>query len=271
MEEFVAVTAEVPGRVPVTKLFHRGDARQPKGADLAPADLTVAAPDGKRFEIVSPLANAATTGRRLAWAKHLTDGTHPLFGRVMANRIWLNHFGRGIVDTPGEFGKLGQPPTHPELLDWLATELPRQGWSLKKFHKLVMTSTTYRQSSNRDAAKDAIDRANALYGRFPVRRLEAEAVRDRMLVAAGRLDPTQFGPPVALVEDGPGRSARPTTSRAQRVPPDTAEQAGRVPVRVRRARAELNCERRNPTRPPAAPCCSTASSSGSRRGTSRRE
>jgi mono/diheme cytochrome c family protein len=206
-EGFVSVTAELPGRVPATKLFHRGDARQPKGPDLGPADLTIAAPEGKRFEIAP--TGAATTGRRLAWARHLTDGTHPLFGRVIANRIWLHHFGRGIVDTPGEFGKLGQPPTHPELLDWLATELPRQGWSLKAFHKLVMTSATYRQSSKRDPAKDAADRGNALYGRFPVRRLEAEAVRDRILVVAGRLDPTPFGPPVAVVEDPTGQVGTP--------------------------------------------------------------
>jgi mono/diheme cytochrome c family protein len=170
-ESFVSVAAEVPGRVPATRLYYRGDARQPKGPDLTPADLTVAAPDGKRFEIAPKGAGGPSTGRRLAWARHLTGGTHPLFGRVMANRIWLHHFGRGIVDTPGEFGKLGQPPTHPELLNWLATELPRQGWSLKKFHKLVMTSATYRQSSRRDPAKDAADRGNALYGRFPVRRL----------------------------------------------------------------------------------------------------
>ena len=117
--------AEVPGRVPVTKLFHRGDARQPKGPDLAPADLTVTAPDGKRFEIARLERRGSgmpTTGRRLAWAKHLTDGSHPQFGRVMANRVWLNHFGRGIVDTPGEFEQARSvAETHPELLDWLAT------------------------------------------------------------------------------------------------------------------------------------------------------
>src|SRR5262249_41625300 len=148
---------------------------------------TIAAPENKRFEITPKDANAPTTGRRLAWAKHLTDGNHPLFGRVMANRIWMHHFGRGIVDTPGEFGKLGQLPTHPELLDWLACELAnpdrkvgsREPWSLKKFHKLIMTSATYRQSSKRDPAKDTADRANTLYSRFPVRRLEAEVLRDR--------------------------------------------------------------------------------------------
>ncbi len=247
-EGFVSVTTEVPGRVPVTKLYYRGDARQPKGPDLAPADLTIAAPEDKRFEIAPKEVDGRSTGRWPAGAKHITDGTHPLFGRVMANRIWMHHFGRGIVDTPGEFGKLGQLPTHPELLDWLATELPRQQWSLKAFHKLIMTSTTYRQSSKRDAAKDAVDRAGALYGRFPVRRLEAESVRDRMLVATGRLDTKQFGPPVAVVEDPTG----------QITAPDDAPRRS-VYLQVRRSKpvaflsafdapaVEPNCDRRNVT------------------------
>ncbi len=247
-EEFVAVTAEVPGRVPVTKLHHRGNARQPKGPDLAPADLTIAAPDGERFEIAPTGANSSTTGRRLAWATHLTSGMHPLFGRVMANRVWLNHFGRGIVDTPGEFGKLGQPQTHPELLDWLATELPRQGWSLKALHKLVMTSTVYRQSSRRDPAKDVADPANVLYGRFPVRRLEAEAVRDRALVAAGRLDRTPFGPPVAGVEDAAGQVGTPDAQPRRSV---YLEVRRSKPVALLAAfdapAGELSCERRNCT------------------------
>ena len=125
---------------------------------------------------------------------------------MLANRIWLHHFGRGIVDTPGDFGVLGQRPTHPELLDWLAAELVRQGWSLKRMHKLIMTSTAYRQSSRRRSAEDAVDSGNALYGRYPVRRLEAEALRDRMLAtsAAGSIA-ALFGPPVPVVEDAVGQ------------------------------------------------------------------
>jgi hypothetical protein len=212
-EGFVAVTTEMPGRVPQTRLYHRGDPRQPKGEPLVPADLTIAAPDQQRFELRQPpTPPGGTSGRRLAWARHLTSGTHPLFGRVMANRLWLHHFGRGLVDTPGEFGKLGQLPTHPELLDWLATELPAQNWSLKKIHKLILLSSTYRQSSVRDAAKDRLDGGNTLYGRYPVRRLEAEAVRDRMLLTAGRLDLTPFGPPVAVVEDATGQVGSPDTA-----------------------------------------------------------
>ncbi|HKI37284.1 MAG TPA: PSD1 and planctomycete cytochrome C domain-containing protein [Gemmataceae bacterium] len=244
VEDFVAVLSEVPGPVPLTKVFHRGDYRQPKG-EVPPGDLTIAAPEGKRLEIPSRDAKLPTSGRRLALAKHLTDGSHPLLGRVLVNRVWLHHFGRGIVDTPGDFGVLGLRPTHPELLDWLATELVREGWSLKRMHKLVMTSTVYRQSSLRDPAKDAVDSGNALYGRYAVRRLEAEALRDRILATAGRLDPTPFGPPVPVMEDVVGQVI---------VPDDKPRRSVYLQVRRRKPLAflstfdapggELNCDRR---------------------------
>src|SRR5699024_5069323 len=96
-------------------------------------------------------------------------------------------------------------PTHPELLDWLADELPRRGWSLKAMHRLILTSTVYRQSSRRDPAHDAVDSANELYGRYPVQRLDAEALRDRLLAVSGRLDPTLYGPPVPVAEDAVGQ------------------------------------------------------------------
>jgi hypothetical protein len=206
------VLNEVPGQVPVTYLFHRGDYRSPK-QPVGPGDLTIVAGDGPRFDIPEKDPNLPTTGRRLAWAKHLTSGQHPLVGRVLVNRVWLNHFGRGLVDTPGEFGKLGVLPTHPELLDYLAAWFTRTegpdagGWSLKKLHKLIMMSTVYRQSAIADAKKRAIDSDGSLYSRFPLRRLDAESLRDRMLVAAGRLDRTQFGPPVPIVEDAVGQVA----------------------------------------------------------------
>jgi hypothetical protein len=208
VEDFLAVLSEVPGQIPTTHVFYRGDARQPK-AVVQPGDLTIAAPDGERLEISARDATRPTSGRRLAYARHLTSGRHPLVGRVLANRLWLHHLGRGIVDTPGDFGLLGQQPTHPELLDWLAGELVRQGWSLKRMHRLIMTSTVYRQSSRRDPAKDAIDTGNALYGRYAVRRLEAEALRDRILATSGRLDRRLFGPPVPVMEDAVGQGIAP--------------------------------------------------------------
>jgi hypothetical protein len=248
VENFVSVFMEVPGRVPVTKLHHRGDSRQPKGPDLAPADLTIAATDGKHFEIAPKDSKLPSSGRRLTWATHLTSGEHPLFGRVMANRLWLGHFGQGIVDTPGEFGRLGQLPSHPELLDWLASEFPRQGWSMKKMHRLIVTSTVYRQSSHHVAAKDAVDGANRLYGRYPSRRLDAEMVRDRMLFTTGRLDRTPFGSPIAVVEDGEGQVGTPDNQPRRSVYLQSRRSKSVAFLTTFDAPAgELNCERREST------------------------
>ncbi len=194
---------EVPGVVPATKIFHRGDHRQPTKS-VRPGDLSIAAPEGSRYEVPEKDASLPTSGRRLAYARHLVKGDHPLVGRVLANRIWLNHFGRGLVDTPGDFGVLGTRPTHPELLDWLADELVRQGWSLKRMHKLIMTSAVYRQSSRGSQAGSAADSSNTLYSHFPLRRLEAEEIRDVILHLSGRLDETLYGPPVPVAEDAVG-------------------------------------------------------------------
>lgn len=205
VEDFISVLTEPAGAPPVTQVFHRGDHRQPT-IEVKPGDLTIASPEGARFDIPVKDDKLPTSGRRLAWARHLVDGQHPLLGRVLANRIWLHHFGRGIVDTPSEFGILGMRPTHPELLDWLADELVRQGWSLKQMHKLIMMSSVYRQSSSRIDPKAAErDTDGSLYSRFSVRRLDAEVIRDRMLAASGRLDATQFGPAVEVVEDFAGQ------------------------------------------------------------------
>jgi hypothetical protein len=204
VEDYVAVLSEVPGMISPTHLFHRGDFRQPK-QEVAPGDLTIAAPEGSRLELPTKDPQLATSGRRLAYARHLTSGRHPLVGRVLANRLWLHHFGRGIVDSPGDFGMLGTRPSHPELLDWLAGELVRQGWSLKRMHKLIMTSSAYRQASRRTPQSLAADAENHLLSHFPLQRLDAESLRDRMLLAAGRLDRTQFGQPVTVEEDFVGQ------------------------------------------------------------------
>jgi len=202
-EDFVAVLDEAPGVRPETHLFHRGDHRQPT-KPVAPGDLTIAAAEGERFEIADADPAAPSTGRRLAFARHLTSGRHPLFGRAIANRIWMHHFGRGIAETPGDFGALGVKPTHPELLDWLAAELADSGWSLKSLHRLIMTSSVYRQSSARDSLRDRLDGDASLLSRFPVRRLDAESLRDAVLLASGRLDRRAGGPSVDVVEDASG-------------------------------------------------------------------
>ena len=206
-EGFVMVLDET-GALPPTRLFYRGDPRQPKN-ELPPADLTVLSPDLKPVYIPSKGPYSHTSGRRLAYARHLTSGIHPLFGRVMANRIWMHHFVSGLVDTPAEFGRLGQAPSNPELLDWLALELPARKWSLKSIHRLILNSRTWQQSVQHSDIGDKLDGGNLLLHRYPPRRLEAEVLRDRILAAAGRLDSTQYGPPVPVVEDISGQVLAP--------------------------------------------------------------
>ncbi|HEU5117222.1 MAG TPA: DUF1553 domain-containing protein [Isosphaeraceae bacterium] len=247
VEDFVSVLDEPSGDLPVTHLFHRGDHRQPT-KPVGPGGLTIAAPEGQRFEIPPDDPSLATSGRRLAYARHLTSGTHPLVGRVLVNRIWLHHFGRGLVDSPGDLGFLGQRPTHPALLDWLADELVRQGWSLKQMHRLIMTSTAYRQSSQRQSAHDAIDSGNTLYARYPVRRLNGESLRDHILFVSGRLDTRLFGPPVPVSEDAVGQVAPADNSarrslylQVRRSEPVSFLDAFDAPLMA------VNCERRTST------------------------
>jgi hypothetical protein len=202
-ENYVQVLTEVPGQVPATHLFARGDIAQPREA-VEPGELTVLDQGGGTPEIPVDDPQVSTTGRRLAYARHLTSGRHPLLARVLVNRVWLNHFGRGLVATPADFGALGQRPSHPALLDWLADEFMRSGWSLKRVHRLIVSSRVYTQSSRRTAALDAADPDNHLLGRMPVRRLEAESVRDAMLAVSGRLNPQMYGSPVPVAPDETG-------------------------------------------------------------------
>jgi hypothetical protein len=136
---------------------------------------------------------------------------------VIVNRLWQHHMGRGIVATPNDFGTRGAAPTHPELLDWLATELIANGWRLKPIHKLLMTSAVYVQDSRIDEAKAAIDRDNRLWWRRPVRRLEAEAIRDSLLAVSGVLDTRMFGPGT-LDEASKRRSIYFTVKRSKLIP-----------------------------------------------------
>jgi hypothetical protein len=133
---------------------------------------------------------------RLTLARKVADPANPLTARVIVNRLWKHHFGAGLVATPDDFGLLGQPPSHPELLDWLATELVKDGWSLKKMHRRMLLTSAYQMTSRADPAADAIDPDNKLLHNMPIRRLDAEAIRDAMLAVSGRLDKTMFGPGV---------------------------------------------------------------------------
>src|SRR5207245_2068887 len=144
-----------------------------------------------------PPSGWRTSYRRRALANWITDVEHGagrLLARVIVNRLWQHHLGRGIVATPSEFGARGEPPTHPELLDWLATELIGNGWRLKPIHRLIMTSAVYMQSSAIDEGKQQLDRDTRLFWRRPRMRLEAEAIRDALLAVSGTLDPRMFGP-----------------------------------------------------------------------------
>jgi hypothetical protein len=243
-EEFINALIEAPNRQPQTHLFHRGDYRQPKEA-VSPGDLTIAAPEGARFVAADDDPTLPTTGRRLAYARHLTSGKHPLVSRVLMNRVWMNLFGRGLVATPGDFGSLGLRPTHPELLDLLALEFTERGWNLKEMQKWIMTSTVYRQSSFIDKGKHAIESDNASYWRMPLRRLAAEALRDRMLMTTGALDVTMYGPPASVEEDSTGQ-----------VVPSGGAPRRSIYLQVRRSKPvtflttfdapvmEINCDRR---------------------------
>lgn len=203
-EEFVRAIWEPTGKeLPKTYLFHRGDFEQPK-QEVAPRELTVLA-SASPVEIPCNGETLTSSGRRLGYAKWLTSGKHPLVARVIANRIWLQHFGRGLVPTPGDFGALGTKPTHPELLDWLASELVDSGWSVKHLQRLIMNSATYRQSSRRHERGDAVDSENLLYWRMPMRRLEAESLRDAVLAVSGELNTKAFGPAVPVMPDRVGQ------------------------------------------------------------------
>jgi Protein of unknown function (DUF1553)/Protein of unknown function (DUF1549)/Planctomycete cytochrome C len=132
--------------------------------------------------------------RRVALARWLTDRYHPSTWRSIVNRVWLYHFGRGLVDTPNDFGRNGSLPSHPELLDWLAIQFRDNGGSFKQLHKLIVTSETYRQSSSHNAEAEKVDSGNTLLWKQNRRRLEAEAIRDSVLAASGKLDLSMGGP-----------------------------------------------------------------------------
>ena len=173
-----------------TALLQRGSVTSP-GEIVSPSGLsaitTVAADLG-----LPP--DAPEAERRKRFAAWIADRANPLPARVIANRIWQYHFGRGLVATPSDFGLNGGRPSHPELLDWLASDLVRSDWRLKSLHRAIVLSSTYRQASSHDEMAAAIDADTTLLWRYPPRRLEAEAVRDAMLAVSGELNPAMGGP-----------------------------------------------------------------------------
>ncbi len=186
-----------------TYIFRRGDHRL-SGRLVGPG-LPSALTNGQTpFEPATSWDGSGKTGRRLALANWLIEPGHPLTARVMANRIWKHHFGEGIVRSLDNFGKLGTPPSHPELLDWLALRFVESGWSIKQMHRLMMTSRAYRQSSTISDELVERDPDNVLLTRMPLRRLDAEEIRDSLIHVSGVLREEPFGRPdqVDVRKDG---------------------------------------------------------------------
>ena len=173
-----------------TALLLRGSVTSP-GAIMTPAGLSAITAVDADLGLVPEAPEAERRRRFAAW---ISAPANPLPARVIANRIWQYHFGRGLVATPSDFGLNGGRPSHPELLDWLAGELLRSGWRLKALHRAILLSSTYRQASTHDEKAAAIDADTLLLWRYPPRRLEAEAVRDAMLAVSGELNPAMGGP-----------------------------------------------------------------------------
>ena len=205
------------------KVFHlrRGNSDN-KEAEAAPGFLRVLmrTEQEEKQWLIDPASPETPRAGRLGLTDWLTDvdaGAGHLLARVMVNRIWYHHFGRGIVATPSDFGTRGDPPTHPQLLDWLATQFIRDGWKLKSLHKLIMTSSVYMQAGENSDSGRMQDPENLLFWRRPSRRLEAEIIRDSLLAVSGQLDLTQFGKGTLDI-NSKRRSIYFTIKRSQLVP-----------------------------------------------------
>ena len=260
-EEFVRALVEPSKDRSDSFLFVRGDHEQP-GQAVAPAGLKVVSLNAPVPDIPADSDAVSTSGRRSAFARRLTHPDHPLFARVIVNRIWMHHFGRGLVTTPADFGKLGSPSSHPELLDWLASEFVDSGWSVKRIHRLILTSSAYRQDLQTDSRHREVDPDNRLLGGARLRRLDAETLRDAALTAAGKLFREVGGPPTP--RHGPTASAAGCSGSktlnagrpGKEIPLGKREYRRSVYVEVRRSRPlavldtfdwprmDPNCERR---------------------------
>ncbi len=191
--EAALCVTESGSHAPDTFVLLRGNPHV-KGERVEPAFPDVLG--GVKPVIPAPLPDAKTTGRRRALADWIASPNNPLTARVMVNRIWQYHFGRGIVRSSSNFGLQGDKPTHPELLDWLADEFIRRGWSMKQLHRLILTSNAYRLSSRGNDKALSVDPTNDLFWRFDMRRLTAEEIRDSILALSGTLNLKMYGPGV---------------------------------------------------------------------------
>jgi hypothetical protein len=205
-EEIAALDAQKPKRLPTARaigergrvaqiayFLHRGSA-DARGSVMSPGVLSVASPEEWSFP--EPPPDATSSFRRKGFSEWLVSKTNPLTARVMVNRLWQHHFGEGIVRTPSNFGKMGEAPSHPALLDWLAVEFMERGWSLKAMHRLMLTSEAYKMSTSDVQHNIDIDPENRMFWRMPRVRLDVEAIRDSILATAGTLDRTVGGPSV---------------------------------------------------------------------------
>jgi hypothetical protein len=200
-----------PGGPRPVHLLKRGDIHHP-GAAAVPGSLACVSTLPARFPVTDPHDEAA---RRAALARWLSDPRNPLTSRSIVNRLWQHHFGRGIVDTASDFGRMGALPTHPELLDWLAARVLADGGSLKRMHRLIVTSAAYRQAVRHDPRAAEVDADNRLLWRMNRRRLDAESVHDAILLAAGQLDRTMGGPSVQQFALRPGVHVTPVVDYTQ--------------------------------------------------------
>ena len=212
----IVMHSQGPPFLQETHLLKRGDPQQ-KQAVATPGFLQVLTRGDPNQWRWTPPPGARSSGHRRSLANWISDVDHgagALLARVAVNRLWQHHFGRGLVATPGDFGKMGALPSHPALLDWLAREFIRHGWKQKPLHRLIMSSAAYQQSSAPDPAKSAADPDNNLFLRQIPRRLEGEAVRDSLLAVSGTLDRTLYGPGT-LAENSARRSIYFTLKRSQ--------------------------------------------------------
>ena len=229
--EHQALAISESGQTP-THILRRGNPHL-VGREVEPAFPAVLNPPA----VVTPSIpeGAKSSGKRRVFSKWVASADNPLTARVMVNRIWQYHFGRGIVRSTNDFGKFGTPPTHPELIDWLASEFIASGWRLKKMHKLIMTSNTYRMSSQNNPKYIQQDANNDLFWRFNMRRLAAEEIRDTVLWITGKLNLKMGGPSIfpELPKEVLATASRPGAVWGKS-PPDEANRRS-VYVKVKRS------------------------------------